>query len=150
MIAKHIYEGMTAHELGLSDIQYSSRKETVDRFLESWNGVNFEESFLKFIQEEQKEFKNTFDYKGNVVGQASTEIEKDLTYGEMFSDLAINIKAIAKSGIKLVSVDEHEKRYGTCLKCEYLTKVKRCKKCGCFMKLKSKFASMDCPEKKWG
>jgi hypothetical protein len=43
-----------------------------------------------------------------------------------------------------------EARYNTCLGCEHLiTLTKQCKKCGCFMNLKTKLAGAECPVGKW-
>ena len=44
-----------------------------------------------------------------------------------------------------------ESRYNECLKCEYFTKsIGQCRKCGCPMKLKTKFSWASCPIGKWG
>jgi hypothetical protein len=41
-----------------------------------------------------------------------------------------------------------DKRWQTCAKCEHLTSfTKQCKKCGCFMKLKTKIKNVSCPDK---
>ena len=41
-------------------------------------------------------------------------------------------------------------RWELCSGCEFLTKMNRCKKCGCFMKIKTRVAKMKCPVDKWG
>ena len=42
-------------------------------------------------------------------------------------------------------------RMDECLKCEHLIKTtKSCKKCGCFMRVKTKFRTAKCPIGKWG
>lgn len=44
-----------------------------------------------------------------------------------------------------------EKRLAICKECEHLNqKLVQCKKCGCFMLAKAKFASSYCPIGKWG
>lgn len=41
-------------------------------------------------------------------------------------------------------------RYNLCLKCpELISVTKQCKKCGCFMALKTKIDSSKCPLGKW-
>tara|TARA_R110002051_G_scaffold63610_1_gene115802 strand:- start:954 stop:1145 length:192 start_codon:yes stop_codon:yes gene_type:complete len=40
-------------------------------------------------------------------------------------------------------------RFDICKKCPFLTKRNRCKKCGCFMKLKTKLSLAKCPIGKW-
>jgi hypothetical protein len=43
-----------------------------------------------------------------------------------------------------------EQRYNICLECEHLfTMTNQCKKCGCFVKAKTKLASAKCPIDKW-
>tara|TARA_R100000008_G_C3490541_1_gene118490 strand:- start:105 stop:326 length:222 start_codon:yes stop_codon:yes gene_type:complete len=50
---------------------------------------------------------------------------------------------------KLVS-DDPSSRWAECQSCEYLFKpTGTCKKCGCFMKLKTKLKNAKCPIGKW-
>ena len=43
-----------------------------------------------------------------------------------------------------------EKRLAECLTCEhYIKATSQCKKCGCFMELKSRLATASCPVGKW-
>ncbi len=54
--------------------------------------------------------------------------------------------------LDLIKADEltANSRYETCKKCEhFLPKFKRCKLCGCFMKIKTKIIFTECPIKKW-
>ncbi len=45
---------------------------------------------------------------------------------------------------------ESKKRMNICLDCEHLIKLThQCKKCGCFMNLKTKLKNAKCPIKKW-
>ena len=50
-----------------------------------------------------------------------------------------------------ISQDESiiQKRWDTCLGCEYLTNSHSCKQCGCLMKTKIKFGKASCPINKW-
>lgn len=41
------------------------------------------------------------------------------------------------------------KRMNICKECPELTKVRTCKKCGCFMPAKIRLASATCPLNKW-
>ncbi len=44
-----------------------------------------------------------------------------------------------------------EERYSICLSCpEFIKLTKQCKKCGCFMALKTKLKDAECPIGKWG
>ena len=42
-----------------------------------------------------------------------------------------------------------KERWDACMGCEFLTNNLRCKKCGCWMRIKSRVARMKCPEGKW-
>ena len=68
---------------------------------------------------------------------------------QMASNFAKNVAAITRSGVSLCSEEEHDKRFSLCKSCEYLSEKERCMKCGCFMKIKTKFAAMKCPIGKW-
>lgn len=43
-----------------------------------------------------------------------------------------------------------EARWDKCKKCDQLSSLNFCKKCGCFMPLKTKLDNVACPLKKWG
>lgn len=50
-------------------------------------------------------------------------------------------------------VDEEirKERYEICKSCEHFFKpTKQCRKCGCFMELKTMLAKAECPVGKWG
>ncbi len=152
MIAKKIYEGATAKDLKITEMQYDSRKKILDEFLLKWDGQFFEDSFLKFIEKYrckdtviQSEPQKREKYSLSV---EEDEESTDITYGEMFKGLAKNIKAIVESGFEVCSNSIHEARYKKCKQCEYFV-CGRCTRCGCFMKLKTKFKSMNCPMGYW-
>ena len=48
-----------------------------------------------------------------------------------------------------VPSDERERRLAICLSCEFLESMNRCKKCGCFMDVKTWLPLSECPAKKW-
>lgn len=51
---------------------------------------------------------------------------------------------------KQATTDLSDMRYKTCLECPELIQVtKQCKKCGCFMNVKTKLESAKCPLGKW-
>jgi len=54
-----------------------------------------------------------------------------------------------KKGMPNVSPAEYEERLKTCEGCEFITPAFSCGKCGCNMTAKAKWATSDCPEKKW-
>jgi hypothetical protein len=46
--------------------------------------------------------------------------------------------------------DLANERFSICRECPYLIKLSnQCKKCGCFMQLKTKLEEATCPEGKW-
>ena len=52
--------------------------------------------------------------------------------------------------VMLHDQDIIDKRWAECEKCEFLIKpTNSCKKCGCFMKVKTKVATARCPIGKW-
>ena len=58
-------------------------------------------------------------------------------------------KAIANKE-EAVSVEEQERRLGICQGCEFFKpRSQSCQKCGCFMRLKSKLRTANCPIGKW-
>lgn len=49
-----------------------------------------------------------------------------------------------------VSPEVQQERYDICLSCEHLfVQTNSCKKCGCFMGVKTWMAQQQCPLKKW-
>jgi ribosomal protein L32 len=49
-----------------------------------------------------------------------------------------------------VSDELRESRYSTCKSCdEYFAPTHQCKKCGCFMNMKTKLEASKCPIGKW-
>lgn len=48
-----------------------------------------------------------------------------------------------------VPSDERDRRLSICQGCEYLESLNRCKKCGCFMDVKTWLPMSSCPVKKW-
>lgn len=51
---------------------------------------------------------------------------------------------------KRVEEDIYSKRMNICKACEYYyTPTKQCKKCGCFMEIKTKIDNAICPIGKW-
>lgn len=157
MISKRIYEGATAEKLGLTETQYRSRKAVVDRFAAQWDESQpFEEAFLPWLEKDQRvredmklvSSKQEEQQRAKAQEEEQLEEEAALTFGEMFAGLGRSLTAIVKSGVKTVGKEEHERRYTICLDCKDLNDG-RCMLCGCFMKLKSKFAAMHCPVQKW-
>ena len=50
----------------------------------------------------------------------------------------------------IVDKKVENKRWDHCKGCTFLTKLNRCKKCGCFMKAKVKLKGAFCPIGIWG
>jgi hypothetical protein len=73
----------------------------------------------------------------NKMAQKMAEIEK--TKLERMADL-----------VKLIPAHIREERMNICNSCEHLFKpTTTCKKCGCFMKLKTYLPTQKCPLNKW-
>lgn len=155
MIAEKIYNGFTAEELGITEVQYLSRKSVVDQFIsEVTTFDDFKVAYAKWVSgtEHGSAKNNGRITETTCTACGSREIEQDSTpdasFGEMFSGLASSIRAIIKSGVEVVSIEEHQRRFKICLECEHLV-FGNCKKCRCFMRLKTKYAAVSCKIGKW-
>ena len=51
--------------------------------------------------------------------------------------------------VMLHDQDIIDKRWDICKGCEFLTDNNKCQKCGCFMKVKTRVATVACPIGKW-
>lgn len=64
--------------------------------------------------------------------------------------VATVVKDAAQGKAVTVSEEELQRRYSICEKCDLFdADKKRCRKCGCWMDMKSKLASMECEIGKW-
>jgi len=68
---------------------------------------------------------------------------------EQLSNAAVAASKIVRSKFASVGEEEQAERYSICLGCEQLSESGRCFKCGCFMKMKTRFKEMRCPLGKW-
>lgn len=69
------------------------------------------------------------------------------SYKEKYGTTPIDI---FNSGTKKASADTKNNRMSICLACpELITLTKQCKKCGCFMELKTGLELSKCPIGKW-
>jgi Family of unknown function (DUF6171) len=60
------------------------------------------------------------------------------------------VKSAASGAPLSVSKDEEQRRLNICQSCEFFNAEKStCRKCGCFMKFKTRLNSADCPAGKW-
>jgi len=138
MIAEQIYNGATAEEIGISDIEYESRKETLDAFLAD-EEVFSVGGFLTWLQE--------YNPMPSSVPAAQLPSKAD-----MAKNVAMSIKAAVKSGFKFVPEEVSSKRHLICKtdKCgAYNEEHDRCMKCGCFLKYKTKLEAWHCPVNFW-
>jgi hypothetical protein len=70
---------------------------------------------------------------------------------EGFKKFAESVNQGAKEGKGILVPEEVSKlRLEECGRCDYYDKQQnRCKKCGCYMKVKVKFVNTSCPVGKW-
>ena len=79
---------------------------------------------------------------------ARQEIDK---YAEGNQEIDLRKVSNRFKSVILHNQDIIDKRWAECEKCEFLFKpTNSCKKCGCFMKVKTKVATASCPIGKWG
>lgn len=56
----------------------------------------------------------------------------------------------AASGLAVVDDQEQARRLAVCTACEHYDAAQaRCRRCGCYARLKSRIATQDCPEGRW-
>jgi hypothetical protein len=51
-IAERIYNGESAIDIGITSTEYDSRQATVDRFLSTWSGENFDADYRAWLAEQ--------------------------------------------------------------------------------------------------
>jgi len=67
----------------------------------------------------------------------------------IFKSAADTLKRVAKDK-RTVTSSQQAERLSICVQCEHFASEKAvCKKCGCFLQLKTQFANMRCPIDKW-
>ena len=140
IIAERIYNGENAEDLRMSDIEYQSRKELLDRFLVVWNGDNFTKEYLQWLALQEEGHSNSHEFTGR---------ESLPSAGTMAKNLVTSGVSWAASGFKMVPEQEADRRWNICQQCEYLIGNARCQKCGCWMAFKSKFSGMRCADNRW-
>ena len=153
MIALELYQGKTCEELGLPVLACKSRTESLNSFLAQWTGSEdmFVKDYLDWLRSTQVHPKIEPEKTQKEIKDASLSVEtsfSDPTYSEMFYGFRDSLKSIAASGIRLCDKERHLQRYRICQDCERFLEG-RCRVCGCFMKLKTRFSAMRCPLGKW-
>lgn len=122
----------------MSDIEYASRKETLDAYLaeNEWDSSRFlgwlrsrpEGTPAPPLNEESKYDKPT------PVGMARSAAKAGVGF--------------VLDGLKTVERAEHERRIVVCSACQDLVGG-RCKRCGCYMTLKAWLPKQHCPKGAW-
>ena len=131
MIAKLIYEGKTAIDLGLSDINYQSRKDLLERFLLAWDkSGEFKEAYTLWISSQEEGIRAFPPLRI----QAATFIQAAKQY--------------VQGGFATVPDEIHTQRLQFCEVCEHL-QGSRCVKCGCYMPAKTWLPTQHCPVGLW-
>lgn len=141
-IAKKMYNGATAEDLGLPSAKWTSRMETLQRFLDGSPPLkDFDAEFLAFL-------KNDRAGKGSVLTKPDPPKIKDMA--KSATRAAVDL---ARGGIapELVQAE----RFAICEGCPSLSSATKrlpyqhCKLCGCYMKAKVKIKRIKCPAGKW-
>ena len=87
----------------------------------------------------------------NAFGGRETEDPSVLKLASNFATASIKELSSFIRGDKPVSKEEKEKRMKICESCVFFeTRSKRCKKCGCFLLMKTAWRTQVCPIGKWG
>lgn len=149
MIAERIFNGDTAEDIGLTEDQYASRKETLDRYLATTGGSFIPAGYLEWLTRDEAGNRG----EGTAISapgfrKCCDEKKQMPSAAKMGITLAREMVSFAKAGFKTVSSEEARRRMDICKRCEHYT-GKRCLKCGCFMAAKTKMATTACPIGKW-
>lgn len=79
-----------------------------------------------------------------------TASELTTQIAEQMSTTVQNVKAVVNTAIPTVTEENRNKRFEICKACpEFMELTSQCKKCGCFMKVKTALESAKCPMGKW-
>ena len=155
MIAERIYNGETAEQIGIPEIQFDSRKEIVDKFLVGWAGADFTADFLVWLplQEEggaNEDPARRFDKAAEGCDDCPSQHEMP-SLPSRAGHFAVGIFKFIVEGMPLSTKVEAERKLALCEGgCEYFDgSVCRHTKCGCFSKIKTFFETESCPIGKW-
>ncbi len=86
---------------------------------------------------------------GRMLVRALAEVEVD-EYAKKNDKIDLRTISNRFKNIMLHDQEIIDKRWAECQKCEFLFKpTGNCKKCGCFMKVKTRVATASCPIGKW-
>lgn len=86
--------------------------------------------------------------EGDPGGREQVVIREFPTKAEQAKNFVTAAAQHAFHGFKKCSEDDYQQRWSVCCACEFLHE-ERCRRCGCFMRLKAYWAEQRCPEKKW-
>jgi ribosomal protein L32 len=111
----------------------------------------FTSSGVNIIEDErqnEEKPKELPDFKTVVIQVNKSDEPTILTKG---ANLSRSLFHHAKDGFKNVESDLQKRRLEICQKCEYYKEDNiSCKKCGCYLLIKTSWASESCPVGKWG
>jgi len=75
--------------------------------------------------------------------------EEECCKVNIFDSAADSVKRVIKDR-RIVTASQQAERLSICVQCEHFSQGNAvCKKCWCFLKLKTQFANMCCPIDKW-
>lgn len=76
--------------------------------------------------------------------------ELTLQIAEQMSTTVQQVKTVVNTAVPTVTEEKRNQRFDMCKACpEFLELTSQCKKCGCFMKVKTALESAKCPIGKW-
>lgn len=168
LIVERIHRGESASDIGIPEIQYNSWKQTLEEFLLSWDGNNFEPSFRVWALEKEQEESESLGVKFtpnpdfDPVKAEEAKNGKIVTCGDPLPDTpslttrAGNLsKALFRWAVEGLPVESKESASARVAICEtnecgfYDGSICRHQKCGCFSKIKTFLTTEHCPLGKW-
>jgi hypothetical protein len=154
MITLRIYNGETAEEIGIPQVEYESRKAPIDRFLLSWSGEDFLTDYFAWLPTQDEGGAND----GQIPCGESINTPVQTTPPQMpslvtrTSNLTKAMFRFVVEGMPIESKPEATRRLEICEtnECGYFDgSICRHTKCGCFSKIKTFFATEHCPLGHW-
>ncbi len=159
VIAARIYNGVTAETLGISPMQFASRRETLDRYLAQSGGRFDPADFQAWLRQDSTGNRGR-ETRGQSVSIAplpsgcgcgsgqSTPRQRPSKWA-MLKSFAREAAKFAAAGFATVSRDTYRQRLATCEVCSEFAADRRCDVCGCYMDVKALMATTNCQRGKW-
>ena len=111
--------------------------------------LTIEEAYMKIVNDANAQPANNSNAQAGCLSCGQKEDKPLPPLPTEIKNLAIGMKDFALSGFTATDEITLEKRNNICDKCDNMRSDGRCSSCGCYMKIKAKWAVAKCPANKW-